>query len=144
MTPFTQNNRIHTQTLSVTTTAVQSSPVFDMTGFESAIAVAGQSATDAQSSGGLKWSVGSASDSLSQTTGIVTPQNASGMALELFRPRARFARADFLTTVTSTGALVNPFLTVILAGNKNQPTTNSTANLESKILYSPGTGTATG
>lgn len=143
-TPLTQNTKIFTYALSVTTTTVQNSTVFDMTGFESITAIAGRSASNAESTGGLKFSVGTASGSLSQTSGIVTHGNASGAALEMFRPNYRYVRADFLTTVTTTGPLVNPFMVVVLSGAKELPVSQTTDILESKIVYTPGTGTATG
>lgn len=123
------------------TTTIQNSTVFDMTGYESLTAFVAGHTTDAGTSAGLSFSVGTASDSLSQTTGIQNP-NLKVVGAELFRPTKRFARANFLTTVTTTGANA-PVMIVIRHGAKNRPVTND-ASATGKILYSPGTGTATG
>ena len=139
---FSKDHTINTYPMAVSTTTLQNSTVFDMTGYEGIIAIGGGGTTEANTSGGLSWSVGSASGSLSQTTGI---QNLSlkTIYLDHFRPAYQFVRANWLTSVTTTGAAISPLVTVIRYGARTKPVTQD-ASTTGKVVYTPGTGTATG
>lgn len=141
--PFAQDFEVTYYPLVTTTTGAQNTTVFDMNGFEGVILIGGRGTTEANTSGGLSFSVGSASASggLSQTTGIQV-LNKTSIYLDLYRPDARFVQGNFLTSVTTTGAN-GPGMVAIRYGPRALPTTQP-ASTTGKILYSPVTGTATG
>lgn len=140
---FIKDNEVYfyRQTVSNSTVALQSS-VFDMTGFEGAIALSGRGTTAAESSGGLSALTGTASASggLSQTTGIVN-LTKTGIYMEQYRPGKQFLQFSFL--VTGTGQVDVQEITVIRYGARAVPTTQP-ASTTGTIYYTPGSGTATG
>lgn len=140
-TPFLQNHDVHNYPIVATTTTPQGTTVFDMTGWEGLVLIGGRSTTLAEASGGFSFSQGTASGSLSQTTGI---QNLSltTIALECFRPTMQFVKGTLLVTTTTTGGS-NPAMIAIRYGPKTKPVVMD-ASTTGKIIYSPGTGTATG
>ena len=127
--------------LVATTTGRQGSSVFDMTGWEGILAIAGRATTEANTSGGLTFQSGTSSGSLSDTTGIQNLAQGT-IYMELYRPDKRFVQASFLTTVTTT-ANSGVAMTVLRYGARALPTTQP-AGTTGKIIYTPGSGTATG
>ncbi len=113
--------------------------VFDMTGFESLVLLSGRATTDADTSSRLFFQTGSASDALSDTTGMVNILK-TGLYFEHFRPRKRFVQGNFKTTAS--GADIQQ-IWAIKFGARNQPTTQP-ASTTGLIVYSPGSGTASG
>ena len=140
--PLSQNTEItlYKHAASNTTTVLQTT-VFDMTGFEGIMLLAaGHTATYADTTSKLSFTVGTASDSLSQTTGMVNI-GKSALYMECIRPVGRFLQGNYL--VTASGVDVINTLWAIRYGAKNAPTTQP-ASTTGKIMYSPGTGTASG
>lgn len=140
--PISQQTEItlYSHAASNTTTVLQTT-VFDMTGYEGIMLLAaGPTATLAAATNGLYFTVGTASDSLSQTTGIVAPSK-SALYMECIRPIGRFIQGNFL--VSASGIDVINTLWAIRYGAKNQPTTQP-ASTTGEVVYSPVTGTASG
>ena len=113
--------------------------VFDMTGFEGIVLLSGRATTDADSSSKLFFQTGTASDSLSDTTGQQAISK-TGIYLECVRPVKRYLQGNFKTTAS--GADVQQ-IWAIRYGPRVLPTTQP-ASTTGLIVYSPGSGTATG
>ena len=113
--------------------------VFDMTGYEGLLLLSGRATTDADTSSKLFIQDGTASDAMSDTTGM---QNITktGLYLDVVRPVKRFVQGNFKTTAS--GADVQQ-IWALRYGARTQPTTQP-ASTTGKVLYSPGSGTASG
>ena len=138
--PLMQNVRFYGYKQATTnSTATLQSTVFDMTGFESIVLLSGRQTTDADTSSKLFFQTGTASDSLSDVTGQQRIA-LTNIFLEMVRPQKRFVQGNFKTTASG---IDTQFLEVLLVGAKNLPATQP-ASTTGTILYSPGSGTATG
>ena len=120
-------------------TGTLQSTVYDMTGWEGIVALAGRQTTDADTSSKLFFQTGTASGALSDVTGQQRIA-LTNIFLEMYRPQKQFVQVNFKTTAS--GADTQD-LKVLLYGKKNIPTTQP-ASTTGKILYSPGSGTASG
>lgn len=120
-----------------TGTTAASSPIFDLTGYNGAVAIQTGVAVTA-TNGGLVAYGGSATASLSQLAGTMTTAHTSLLMLEVVRPNLRYIR--FNTTLGTSGQL-GPLL-VFGVGPRALPTTNSTL-LTYKLVNAPVSGTAT-
>ena len=119
-------------------TAVLQTTVFDMTGFEGLMLIGYRNATLAETSGGLFVQTGTASGTLSDTTGI---QNLAQTCIYLdnHRPDKRFVQGNFRATASGEQRT----LIALRYGARSLPTTQP-ASTTGKVLYTPGSGTATG
>lgn len=123
------------------TTSPLNSTVIDMDGFEGLLALA--AATVTSTAQHLKVQVGTASGSLSDTTGRVEHNIVGTLAMDVFRPVARYVKVSF---TASGGSAPARSLAVIRYGPRSAPVSFSSADVStgSLTLGSPGTGTATG
>lgn len=119
------------------TSADLNGQILDMNGFEGLLAIAHLSATNA--SVWLKIQTGTATDAMSDTTGEVAG-TVDTLYLDHYRPNKRFVRA-VIKGATTTGSYRT--LTQIQYGARYLPTTND-ASATGLIVYTPGSGTATG
>lgn len=121
-----------------TGTSLTSSPVFDLTGFNGALAI--QTNVGVTASGnGLLAKGGSASNALSHLAGTWTTAHTSMLMLEVVRPNLRFIQ--FNMAMSSASGQLGPML-VFGLGPRALPSTNSSL-LTYKHVNSPVTGTAT-
>ena len=134
---ISQNNKILAYTASGATTPLESS-VIDMLQWESAIAIG--AATSPSTAQGMKllMSTASASGGMSEATGNASAIYQS-MYLEVVRPIKRYIQFQWTASGTSSPARG---LTVLLNGGWSLPVTQD-ATTTGKVLYSPGSGTAT-
>lgn len=140
ITPLTQQGQLFCYRQSTTnSTGTLQTTVYDMTGWESITLLSGRATTDADTSSKLFFQTGTASDSLSDVTGQQAISK-TGLYLEMVRPLKRFVQGNFKTTAS--GADVQQ-IWAILSGGKNLPSTQP-ASTTGKVLYSPGSGTASG
>lgn len=140
ITPLMQQVRYYGYKQTVTnSTGTLQTTVYDMTGFESITLLSGRQTTDADTSSKLFFQTGTASDSLSDVTGQQSIA-LTNIFLEMVRPQKRFVQGNFKTTASGVDT---QFLIALLSGKKNLPATQP-ASTTGKILYSPGSGTASG
>lgn len=124
------------------TSAALTTPIIDLAadgGFESILFIGHQSASGSASNAGLKVQVGTATASLTDTTGDVLG-NKTTLYLDVFRPVARYVRGSL---GAGTATVAYRTLTAIPYGARKLPTTHP-ASTTGVAVYSPGTGTATG
>ena len=138
ITPLMQQVRFYGYKQATTnSTGTLQTTVYDMTGWETIVLLAGRQTTDADTSSKLFFQTGTASDSLSGGTGQQRIA-LTNIYLEMFRPLKRFVQGNFKTTASGVDT---QDLKVLLAGAKNLPATQP-ASTTGLILYSPGSGTA--
>lgn len=138
--PLTQNAQFHNYKQSVTnSTGTLQTSVFDMTNWESITLLSGRATTDADTSSKLFFQTGTASNSLSDVTGQVAISK-TGLYLEMVRPKKQFVQGNFKTTAS--GADIQQ-VWAILSGARELPSTQP-ASTTGLVVYSPGSGTASG
>ena len=116
--------------------ATVSGPEIDMSIYTRAYAAAYIEVTATGSR--LTCLVGSATGSMSETTGVVEGSQGS-LYMDIRQPVQRYLKFR----INTTGAAANAVLGTWAYGARTKPTTNTTAVVGSQF-YSPGTGTATG
>ena len=116
--------------------ATVSGPEIDMSVYTRAYAAAYIEVTATGSH--LTCLVGSATDAMSDTTGIVEGSQGS-LYMDVRQPVKRYLKFRLNTT----GGAANSVLGTWAYGPRTKPTSNTTAVVGSQY-YSPGTGTATG
>src|SRR3990167_7012643 len=120
ITPLMQQVRFHGYKQATTnSTGTLQTTVYDMTGWETIVLLAGRQTTDADTSSKLFFQTGTASDSLSDVTGQQRIA-LTNIYLEMFRPLKRFVQGNFKTTASGVDT---QDLKVLLAGAKNLPAT---------------------
>jgi hypothetical protein len=116
------------------------SPVIDMAGAESVMAIAAASATNASNRLAMRMSTASASGGMSDATGETSGISSGGLVLDVYRPPKRFVQFRYSAS-GATGAAVG--LAVIKYGLRSLPSTQPTPTTV-KREYAPGSGTASG
>jgi len=106
-------------------------------GYESALGIAVQSASQADAQ--LIFQSGTASDSLTDTTGNVLGSKTT-LYLDVFKPPHRFGR---FVLEPGSATIAYETLQTFAYGARKQPTTQP-ASTTGQSVYSPGTGTASG
>ena len=139
-TPLSQNAEFYCyrQATSNSTGTLQTT-VFDMAGFHALMLLSGRATTDADTSSRLFFQTGTSSGALSDVTGM---QNITktGLYLEINRPLKRFIQGNFKTTASGAD---EQQIWAIRYGANQVPVTQP-ASTTGKVLYSPGSGTASG
>ena len=138
--PLSQDAEIYVyrQATSNSTGTLQTT-IYDMNGFEGIMMISGRATTDADTSSKLFWQVGTASGSLSDTTGMVNITK-TGLYFDLVRPIARYVQGNFKTTVSGAD---EQQIVVLRYGARSVPVTQP-ASTTGLVVYGPGTGTASG
>ena len=143
MTDKNWSERSAIQTVGTTgTSAALVTDIIDMAsngGFESVLFIGYQAASGSASNTGLKVQVGTASGSLSDTTGDI-PGTKTTLYADVYRPVARFVRASL---GAGSATVAYRTLTAMPYGARSLPTTHP-ASTTGFAVYTPGTGTATG
>ena len=114
-------------------------PILDMDGWESVAFLAFVTATNAGTDSVLGMRVGTASDAMSDTTGVQRFA-AGGIYLDVARPGKRFVQGQMRCTVSGdcrglVSIQYNP------RSATGQPTTDHPASTTGRRIYTPDTGT---
>ena len=138
--PFAENNEItfYRQATSNTTGTLQTTEP-DMSHWEGLCLLSGRQTTDADTSSKLFVQTGTASGALSDTTGMVN-LTKTGLYLDTVRPVKQFVQGNFKTTASGPD---EQQLIAIRYGARSLPVTQP-ASTTGLIVYSPGSGTASG
>lgn len=112
--------------------------VLDMTGFDGVLFVGVYGTTNAGTESYIFAQGGTASGSLSDTTGAQRLSKTT-VFLDLYRPTTRFVRGGLVSTASGE----TKTLIAIQYGPRTVPTTQPASTTGVRV-YSPGTGTATG